>query len=142
MRISDWSARVCFRSPWYAWLNWEVYQMTQDTVFLQVMYGSSKKLFPFIVDNRDSDGDGLCEWGGHAVLESVRDALVAVWDEVGFPTHFESLDLNCMLVKEAKSLEQMALALGLTEEAAAWRTNHERRAQLYTDTFWVTVNGF
>src|SRR3546814_11439481 len=47
-----------------------------------------------------------------------------------------------MLVKEAKSLEQMALAVGLTEEAAAWRTNHERRAQLINDTFWDEANGF
>ena len=35
--------------------------------------------------NRDSDHDGLCEWGGHAVLESVRDGYVAAWDQVGWP---------------------------------------------------------
>jgi len=140
--IIEHNGQLTTSAPWYAWLNWEVYQITQDTAFLHEMYGSSKKLFHFIVDNRDSDGDGLCEWGGHAVLESVRDALVAVWDEVGFPTNFESLDLNCMLVKEAKSLEQMALTLGLEKEAAAWRADHERRTQLINDTFWDETNGF
>src|SRR5690606_8889962 len=140
--IIEHNGQLTTSAPWYAWLNWEVYRMTRDTAFLHEMYGSSKKLFHFIVDNRDSDGDGLCEWGGHAVLESVRDALVAVWDEVGFPTNFESLDLNCMLVKEAKSLEQMALALGLGEEAAAWRADHVRRTQLINDTFWDETNGF
>src|SRR3546814_9530499 len=88
--IIEHNGQLTTSAPWYAWLNWEVYQMTQDTVFLQEMYGSSKKLFHFIVDNRDSDGDGLCEWGGHAVFESVRDALVAVLDVVGFPRHFVS----------------------------------------------------
>lgn len=92
--IIEHNGQLTTSAPWYAWLNWEIYRMTQDTVFLREMYGSSKRLFRFIVGNRDSDGDGLCEWGGHAVLESVRDALVAVWDEVGFPTNFESLDLN------------------------------------------------
>ncbi len=140
--IIEHNGQLTTSAPWYAWLNWEVYQITQDTAFLREMYGSSKKLFHFIVDNRDSDGDGLCEWGGHAVLESVRDALVAVWDEVGFPTNFESLDLNCMLVKEAKSLEQMALVLGLDGEAAVWRADHERRTQLINDTFWDETNGF
>ncbi len=140
--IIEHNGQLTTSAPWYAWLNWEVYQTTQDTAFLREMYGSSKKLFHFIVDNRDSDGDGICEWGGHAVLESVRDALVAVWDEVGFPTNFESLDLNCMLVKEAKSLEQMALVLGLEEDAAAWRADHERRTQLINDTFWDETNGF
>ena len=140
--VIEHNGQLTTSAPWYAWLNWEIYRITRDTVFLREMYGSSAKLFRFIVDNRDSDGDGLCEWGGHAVLESVRDALVAVWDEVGFPTNFESLDLNCMLVKEAKSLEQMALALGLETEAAAWRADHERRTQLINETFWDEANGF
>lgn len=140
--IIEHNGQLTTSAPWYAWLNWEVYRITRDTTFLREMYGSSKKLFRFIVDNRDSDDDGLCEWGGHAVLESVRDAQVAVWDEVGFPTNFESLDLNCMLVKEAKSLEQMARALGLVDEAAVWRTDHERRTQLINDTFWDETNGF
>lgn len=140
--IIEHNGQLTTSAPWYVWLNWEVYRITRDTAFLHEMYGSSKKLFHFIVDNRDSDGDGLCEWGGHAVLESVRDALVAVWDEVGFPTNFESLDLNCMLVKEAKSLEQMALTLGLEEEAVGWRADYERRTQLINDTFWDEVNGF
>ncbi len=140
--IIEHNGQLTTSAPWYAWLNWEIYQITRDQAFLEELYDSSKKLFHFIVDNRDSDGDGLCEWGGHAVLESVRDALVAVWDEVGFPTNFESLDLNCMLVKEAKSLEQMAMALGLEAEASSWRADHERRAQLINETFWDEVNGF
>lgn len=140
--IIAYNGQLTTSAPWYAWLNWEIFRLTRDTAFLTEMYDSSKQLYRFIVNNRDSDGDGLCEWGGHAVLESVRDALVAVWDEVGFPTAFESLDLNCMLVKEAKSLELMAETLGLDAEAAVWRNEHQRRTALINETFWDEVNGF
>lgn len=140
--VIEHNGQLTTSAPWYAWLNWEIYKKTQDRSFLEDMYSSSAKLFRFIVANRDADADGLCEWGGHAVLESVRDALVAVWDEVGFPTNFESLDLNCMLVMEAKSLEQMALALGLVDEATGWRKDYEQRTRLINETFWDDQNGF
>lgn len=129
-------------APWYAWTNWEVYQMTQDKRFLADQYSSSAKLYQYFVNNRDSDHDGLCEWGGVAELESVRDAKVAVWDEVGDPSNFEALDLNCMLVKEAKSLEKMALALGKDTEAAEWKKEYLTRSQKINATFWDQVNGF
>jgi hypothetical protein len=129
-------------APWYAWTNWEVYKKTKDRRFLAEMYGSSSRLYKFFIENRDSDHDGLCEWGGDAVLESVRDSKVAVWDEVGDPSNFEALDLNCMLVKEAKSLEKMALELGKTDEATAWKKDYESRIRLINKTFWDPVNGF
>ncbi len=91
-------------APWYAWQNWEIYSMTHDRKFLEDAYASSAAFYRYYTKNRDSDGDGLCEWGAHAVLESVRDGMVAVWDQVGWPANFESVDLNAMLVSEAKSL--------------------------------------
>ena len=63
-------------APWYAWQNWEVYRITKDKAFLKEMYISSKQFYDYYVSNRDKDGDGLCEWGAHAVLESVRDDKV------------------------------------------------------------------
>jgi hypothetical protein len=129
-------------APWYAWINWEVYKITQDKGFLEEMYESSKRFYEFYVSNRDKDGDGLCEWGGHAILESVRDADVAVWDEVGWPANFEAVDLNSMLVMEAKSLEQMAAALGKADEAARWKADHEQRTRLINTTFWDETTGY
>lgn len=129
-------------APWYSWNNWEVYKITGDEKFLKEMYASSKKFYNFYVSNRDSDGDGLCEWGGHAVLESVRDASVAVWDQVGWPANFEGVDVNSMLVKEAKSLEKMADALGLKKEAEHWKADYTRRSRLINKTMWDSSNGF
>lgn len=129
-------------APWYAWLNSEVYDITGDTAFLREMYASSQRFYTFYTSHRDSDQDGLCEWGGEAVLESVRDGLVAVWDQVGYPSSFEALDLNCMLVMEAKSLEKMATVLQLPDDAATWRADYQNRAALINKLCWDTVNHF
>jgi len=135
-------AELTSSAPWYSWLNWEVYQITQDTSFLREMYQSSKKFYHFYTGHRDKDHDGLCEWGGEAILESVRDGLVAVWDQVGYPAEFESLDLNCMLVMEAKSLEKMARTLHLKSEADEWKKDYRKRSALINKTFWDSVTHF
>jgi glycogen debranching enzyme len=94
------------------------------------------------VKSRDTDGDGLCEWGGEAVLESVRDARVAVWDEVGLPGEFEAVDANSMLVMEAKALSAMAAELGRPGEAGDWRKDAEKRSAKINETFWDEKTGF
>ena len=129
-------------APWYAWQNLEVFRITRDKNFLKEMYDSSKKFYLYYTGNRDSDGDGLCEWGAHAVLESVRDARVAVWDEVGWPSNFEALDLNCMLVKEAKSLAEMARQLNLNTEVEKWEKDAAARTALINQYMWDPETGF
>ncbi|RQW02989.1 MAG: hypothetical protein EH225_07670, partial [Calditrichaeota bacterium] len=129
-------------APWYAWQNWEIYQITKDRSFLKEMYNSSEKFYRYYTANRDSDGDGLCEWGAHAVLESVRDARVAVWDEVGWPSNFEGMDLNCMLVMEAKALAAMARELGKDKEAGKWEEDAALRTDKINRFMWDEKTGF
>ena len=105
-------------APWYAWESWEIYRITRDPAFLRDMYASASRFYDWLAAHRDADGDGLYEWGAHAVLESVRDGDVAVWDQVGWPSKFEALDLNAMMVAETEALDSMAMALGRTAEAA------------------------
>lgn len=140
--IIEHNGELTSSAPWYSWLNYEVYLLTGDKQFLEEMYESSVKFYEFYISNRDKDNDGLCEWGGHAVLESVRDALVAVWDQVAWPASFEALDLNCMLVMEAKSLEAMALELGRTAEAEKWKEDHQKRTDLINKYCWDAETGF
>lgn len=140
--VIEYKGQLTSSAPWYAWLNWEVYSITKNRSFLKEMYPSSKRFYNFYTSNRDTDHDGLCEWGGEAVLESVRDGLVAIWDQVGYPAEFEALDLNCMLVMEAKSLEKMALALHLQKEATAWKKDYQKRTLLINKTFWDSANHF
>ncbi len=129
-------------APWYAYVNNELYKQNGDRVFLKEMYESSKKYYQYIIENRDVDHDGFCEWGGNAVLESVRDNKVAVWDQVGDPANFEALDLNCMLVREAKALESMANALFLPNDAVQWKTDYTARAETINRLCWNADRGF
>ena len=129
-------------APWYAWQNWEVYKISKDRKFLEEMYESSTSFYKYYVANRDSDADGLCEWGGEAVLESVRDGKVAVWDNVGYPSNFEAVDLNSMLVMEEKSLAAMAAELGKSGEAKDWMAKSAERAEKINATMWDEATGF
>lgn len=123
-------------APWFCWVNWELYKQTRDKEFLTEAYRAGVRFYEYWRKNRDADGDGLCEWGGHAVLESVRDSKVAVWDQVGWPSKFEALDLNCMLVKEAKSLAHMARELGIPQDVERWRNEIEQREERINAYMW------
>ncbi|MCX6150918.1 MAG: trehalase family glycosidase [Ignavibacteriales bacterium] len=129
-------------APWFNWQNWEIYKVTKDKKFLKDAYKSGKKFYNYYVSNRDSDKDGLCEWGAHAVLESVRDAFVAVWDEVADPSNFEGVDVNSMLVNEAKALSEMAKELGEDNESKVWLDDANKRADLINKFMWDKETGF
>lgn len=129
-------------APLFNWENWEIYKITEDTLFLQEAYQAGSKFYQYWLDNRNADGDSLCEWGAHAVLESLRDGSVAVWDQVGWPSNFECIDLNVMLVSEAHSLAQMALELGNTSEYDYWTNEAAKRTEAINNTFWDEQTNF
>ena len=129
-------------APWYSYENWKLYRATGNRTFLRDAYESGKEFYTWWLNNRDQDDDGLAEWGGHAVLESVRDANVALWHDVGWPSNFESPDLNSMLVKEARALSKMAQALGDSTGARRWRREAQARTEAIQKTFWDPETGF
>ncbi|MCB2211100.1 hypothetical protein KQI52_03190 [bacterium] len=105
--------------PFYSWITHELYQMTGDRDFLAKMAPSCERFVRYWKRNRDTDSDGLYEWGGQAVLESLRDASVVIWDDVAPPDSLEALGLNCMLANEFNSLAAMQDSLG-NGDAATW----------------------
>ncbi|MEN8249518.1 MAG: trehalase family glycosidase, partial [Bacteroidota bacterium] len=129
-------------APWFNYQNYQVYKITGDEQFLKEAYESGVQFYNYYIENRDVNNNGLCEWGAHAVLESVRDARVAVWDKVDWPSNFESPDLNAMLVMEAKSLAAMADALGLNVESKNWKDKAETRKALINKHLWESKTGF
>lgn len=129
-------------APWFNYINWEVYKISKDRIFLKEAYESGKKFYNYFVKNRDADGNGLCEWGAEGELESVRDARVAVWDNVGRPMSFEGPDVNSMLVMEARSLGEMAKILGLNGDAKQWDEAVKQRSALIERYLWDTVTQF
>ncbi len=134
--------RLTTSAPWYNWINHELFKISTDSVFLAEAYQSGRKFYEFWIKNRDADGDGLCEWGAHAVLESVRDGSVVIWNDVGWPSHFECLDLNCMLVNEARALAAMAGELGYSEAQQSWLDKAEQRRDLINRYMWDEESGF
>ena len=129
-------------APWYSYENWRLYQETNNRTFLRDAYESGAAYYTWWLNNRDQDKDGLAEWGGHAVLESVRDADVATWESAGWPSNFEAPELNSMLVKEARALANMAEVLGDSAGAKRWRREAQTRTTAIQETFWDEETGF
>ncbi|MDZ7294437.1 MAG: trehalase family glycosidase [candidate division KSB1 bacterium] len=136
-----WANEHSSSAPWFNWENWEVFRITGDTIFLRDMYECGSRFHDFWVRERDDDRDGLCEWGGDAFLESVRDYNV-IWHLLGGYTDphnankVEALDLNCELVMEERSLAKMAAALGRHEEAQRWERLAQARADAINALMW------
>ncbi len=123
-------------APWFNYINYEIYKVTGDKIFLQEAYKSGKKFYNWYTSRRDSNKNGLASWGGHAELESVRDARVAVWDKVGWASNFEGPDINSMLVMEEKSLAAIADILGYKNESIEWGEKSMMRSVLINKYLW------
>jgi glycogen debranching enzyme len=132
----EYKGKLTTSAPWFNYENLEIYKITGDKQFLKEAYNSGKKFYEYFTVQRDSNKNGLCEWGAEAELESLRDARVAVWDKVGWPSNFEGVDVNSMLVKEAQSLSEMAKMSGLPEEARKWRSEAGNRGNLINKYMW------
>ncbi len=129
-------------APLFNFVSWEMAQIINDRQFLQDSYDAGVLLHGFWVRERDKDQDGLCEWGGYGLTESVRDLENVIWEQVAAPENLEAIGLNTMLVKEEQSLAAMAQALGLTDEATQWQQAAQARADLINATMWDEQTGF
>jgi len=142
-------------APFLSWTNWEVYRMARDLRrrgvgnvepeegrrFLRQALGAGESFAHFWLEHRDADHDGLFEWGGNAVLESVRDSQVPIWDLLGkddptAPSLVEAVDLNSMMVREMRALGDMAQELGEADSAARWRGRADALAARINETMW------
>lgn len=138
----EYRGQLTSSAPWYNYENYEIYKITKDKKFLAEAYESGKRFYNFYVSRRDSNGNGLCAWGGEAELESVRDARVAVWDKVGWASNFEGPDVNSMLVMETSALAGMAEILGKKNEAEKWKSETDKRKKLINQYLWDEATGF
>lgn len=129
-------------APLLAYEGWELAQLLDDPDFLADAYEAAGRFRNFWVENRDQDGDGLCEFGGFAMTESVRDLNNVVWEEVAPPEEVEAVDLNSWLAMEERTLADMARALGRDEEALAWDLAADTRAALINQHMWDDETGF
>ena len=142
-------------APYFCWTNLEVYQLAvrsrrvdqkQLDLFLADSYNAGKKFMTYLLASRDKNKNGLLEWGGHTLLECVRDYLNAVFDLLGDApetlNQLEALDLSCMAVKEMKALSSMAELLGKKQEAGEWTQKAETMSGLINRYMWDEDTGF
>lgn len=133
-------------APFFAWTNWEIFQVSRDKKFLDEAYRASAAYADYMLRTREKDHDGFLVWGGHAVLECVRDEFGVIWQLFGHtpesPKKVKSLDLSAMMVMEMRSLAQMARALGKADEARDWSARADRLAVLIRTRMWDEDDGF
>ncbi|MCK4406091.1 MAG: hypothetical protein KAV44_00305 [Bacteroidales bacterium] len=133
-------------APFYSWINWEVYKVSKDEIFLKDAYGSGKKYVNWLIKNRDVDQDGTFEWGPYGIIENVRDWYNAVFqvsadryldvDKEDISDELECLDLTLMVVKEMRCLAKMAEELGKKKEAKKWTKNADKISELVNELMW------
>lgn len=151
LRRSD-NGSLIAAPPLFSWLSIEVFEVTGDRLFLADAYGSAGRFFRWMQRNRDRDGDGLFSWGEDPAAENLRHTGNPVFEVSA--THYlssnrtdisgqlECADLTFMMIHEARCLARMALVLGLTGEAAAWKKIADETSEKANRVFWNEERGF
>lgn len=139
-------------APFFSWINLEIFKVSKDRKFLADAYRSGTRYVDWLIQNRDQDHDGTFEWGPYGIIENVRDWYNAVFqvsaeryldvDKEDISDELECLDLTLMVIKEMRSLEQMALDLGKTEESKKWQLLVDQTARLVNERMWDDSTGF
>ena len=139
-------------APFFSWINWEIYEVSQDKEFLDDAYKSGSKYVEWLKQNRDTDNDGLFEWGPYGIIENVRDWYNVIFqvskerhldiDKEDISDELECLDLSLMLVKEMRSLGKMAEELGKKKDARKWKEQADQLSGIINEVMWDEKSGF
>ena len=139
-------------APFFSWINWEVYKVSKDKTFLKDAYYSGEKYIHWLINNRDLDKDGLYEWGPYGIIENVRDWYNAVFqvsadrylnvDKEDISDELECLDLTLMIIKESRSLSEMAKELGMKDASIAWNKIATLTSTLVNQKMWDDSSKF
>ena len=120
------------KPPLAAWAVYNVFELTGDLAFVEEMFPKLEKYHGWWYADRDTDRNGLCEYGSTdgtriaAAWESGMDNAVRFDSAVMVKSHAaawslnqESVDLNAYLYAEKMYLAQLARLLKLPQ-AAKW----------------------
>lgn len=139
-------------APFYSWINLEIYKVSRDKQFLEDAYYSGVKYLSWLVKERDMDQDGTFEWGPYGIIENVRDWYNAVFqvsadryldvDKEDISDELECLDLTVMIIKEMRSLAEMASELGKDKEAKKWAKHADKTSDLVNELMWDKKSEF
>ncbi|MCP4898412.1 MAG: glycoside hydrolase [bacterium] len=137
------------KPPLAAWAVWKVYEASGETDFIEEMLPRLLAYHSWWYEDRDHDGNGLCEYGSiDGTLEAARwesgmdDGLrfdVAQMvrnDETAWSMDQESVDLNSYLYADKLYLASMLRALGDEEKATILEADAAQlRAKIQSEMF-------
>lgn len=139
-------------APFFNWINLELFRISRDRQFLADAYSSGEQYFRWLMINRDTDRDGTYEWGPYGIIENVRDWYNAVFqvsaeryldvDKEDISDELECLDLTLMMIKEARSLSEMAGLLGKSADQNRWKKLADSTTMLMNTRMWDDSSGF
>ena len=137
-------------APFFSWTNWEIYAVARDKTFLREAYVAGEKFVRYLQQERDTDRDGLFEWGPYGIIENVRDGWNVVFqlfsegEDEGrdISSELDALDLSVQVANEIYYMEKMARELGDKTGAETWRREFEKLAGLINKTMWNEADQF
>ncbi len=104
-------------APFYSWINYEIYQVSGDRLFLEDAYYSGKRYLEWLIINRDVD------------KEDISDEL-------------ECLDLNLMAINEINYLSKMAKELGFKPDESYWNKLSAKMTGMVNEKMRSPSDGF
>ncbi len=143
------------KPPLAGWAIEIIYTVTRDLDFVRELYPKLSSYHAFWYQQRDHDGDGLCEYGStDGTLEAARwesgmdnavrfdETKMLKNSEAAWSMDQESVDLNSYLYFEKLVLGRLAEALGLQTEAVRWHREANALADEIRDQMYDENSGW
>jgi glycogen debranching enzyme len=118
------------KPPLIAWAALKLYAASGHRDFLDEIYEPVVRWSDWWFKKNDDDNDGIIQYN-HPNSSGLDDN--PLWDE-GMPV--ESPDLNTYLVMQCDALSEIAVILGLPEDAASWRAQGEALTKRMIAQLW------
>lgn len=143
------------KPPLAAWAVEAIFRASGDTAFVRAIYPQLIKYHRWWYQNRDHDGNGLCEYGSTdgtriaAAWESGMDNAVRFDSATmvrnnarAWSLNQESVDLNTYLCAEKSYLAILAEVIGRKEDADIFRVEGEQLRTKIKQYFFDTDSGY
>ncbi|KAH3763859.1 glycoside hydrolase [Pelomyxa schiedti] len=143
------------KPPLAAWATWSIYEKEGNLDYLSDMFPRLLEYHNWWYENRDHDGDLVCEYGATVELvqpakwESGMDNAVR-FDNSGLESNSEnafsltqeSVDLNSYLYAEKLVLADMASLLGQNDTSQELKEEADRLLQQIQSVFYDSATGW
>jgi len=143
------------KPPLAAWAVWEVFAATNDTAFVAEMFPKLQKYHQWWYSYRDSDKNGLCEYGSsNGSLEAAKwesgmdnairfdNSKMVKINNSNWAFNQESVDLNSFLFAEKQYLAKMAVVLKNTTFYEQISSEAEVLAQQIREKMFDSETGY